>query len=330
MQTYVVNKLTSFLGVFACIFLTLSLFGYTTTQWQAILLSIIIFGYGHFLLGFYYQLKSFFRTDHPWQSVFVFGVLAVFSVALAEVLFEYAGFVAALFLGFLYFLLHGLLNEQTLIQRQTGTHVPLVFLAALSVFVIALLTYSIPDETFFFDRQLQFTPVSDAWMGYIFETYYMSLQHFSELFWIGVGLSLLTLLYAWFRHGFGRLTFGLAVAISLATLLVVRFGPPAYIYMYLLVVGYHFMTWLLFYLVEMHKRGPGQFSVFVFHNFLILVPLVYGAVLFFQPYPPEWVYLLFDYKLFVIMTYVHISTSFMNDAWFKELQARVFARARPA
>jgi hypothetical protein len=251
-------------------------------------------------------------------------VLAALSVILAEVLFSYVGFVAALFLGFLYFLFHGLLNEQTLIQRQTGTHVPLVFLSALSVFVIALLTYSVPDETFFFDRQLQFTSVSEAMVNHIFETSYMSLQRFTEVFWLGLGASLLTLAYAWYRHGLPWLTSFLATTILVSTALVVVYGPPAYIYMYVFVVGYHFMTWLLFYLVEMRKRGRRQLQIFVFHNLLVLAPLLYGAHLFFQPYPPEWVFVMFDYKYFVVMTYVHISTSFMNDTWFKHLQARVF------
>lgn len=326
MSTYVTNKLLSFLGVFACIGVTFALFGNTTNQWQAILISIVIFGYGHFLLGFYYQLKGFARKEKPARYYVSFVLLVLLSLLASYVLFVYAGFAAALFIGFLYFLFHGLLNEQTLIERQTGKIVPLAYLTALAIFVISLLTYSVPDETFFFDRQLQFMDLNEFWVKYLFEKYYLSLAYFSQIFWIGFSISLAVLGYAWWKTRMTKLTLFLATVIILSTALVGTFGPPAYIYMYVFVVGYHFMTWLLFYLVEMKRRGSVQFRNFLFHNVLILVPFVYAAYLFFSPRPPDSVFFVFDYFFFVTATYVHISTSFMNDQWFVNLQNRVFTR----
>ncbi len=329
LKTYANNKLLSFLGVFACIFATLLIFGFTKTQWQAILLAIIIFGYGHFILGFYYQLRGFLRHQSPWQSYLTFAFLAGASVVLAIGVFEYFGFVAALFIGFVYFLFHGLLNEQTLILRQTGIFVPLLFLSALAIFVMSLLTYSVPDQTFFFNERLQFQNIDEFWVGHTFETQYMSLAHFEAVFWYGFALSIGLLLIAWRRYGFGSLTLFLAIVMIGITYGVYTYGPPAYIYMYLFVVGYHFMTWLLFYLVEMKQRGRAEYRAFVIQNVLILIPLLVAAFLFMQPLTPEWVYYVFDYRLFVIMTYIHISTSFMNDQWMQMLQYRVFhSRAR--
>lgn len=326
MSTYVTNKLLSFSGVFACLGITFALFGNTVDQWQAILISIVIFGYGHFLLGFYYQLKGFTRKEKPGRYFVSFAVLVGLSLVASYLLFVYAGFAAALFIGFLYFLFHGLLNEQTLIERQTGEWIPLAYLTALAIFVISLLTYSVPDETFFFDRQLQFMDLNEFWVKYLFEKYYLSLAYFSQIFWIGFSISLAVLGYAWWKTRRTRLTIFLAATIVLSTALVAMFGPPAYIYMYVFVVGYHFMTWLLFYVVEMNRRGKTQLRLFLFHNLIILVPFVYAAFLFFQPRPPEAVYWVFDYFFFVTATYVHISTSFMNDQWFTTLQERVFTR----
>lgn len=326
MKTYVSNKLLSFVGVFLCIFITLALFGYGEKQWQAILLAIIIFGYGHFFLGFYYQLKSFLRKPHPWMYFTTFSLLTLFSVGLASVLFEYVGLTVALAVGLLYFLFHGLLNEQTLILRQTGIKVPLLFMTALGIFVISLLAYSMPDETFFFDRQLQFMELNDFWVTYLFETYFFGLANFTYLFWGGCGLSILILIYSWRRYGFKKLTIFLTTMMVVITALVVMFGSPSYIYVYLFVVGYHFMTWLLFYLVEMKKRGSAVYRGFVLQNLLILLPFIYLAHLFFQPNTPEFVYTIFDYNVFVIMTYVHISTSFLNDEWLQKIQSAIFAR----
>jgi hypothetical protein len=326
MNTYVTNKLLSFAGVFACIAMTYAFFGNTVSQWQAILLSIVIFGYGHFLLGFYYQLKGFARKEHAIWYYTSFVILVVLSLIASYVLFVYAGFAAALFIGFLYFLFHGLLNEQTLIERQTGRVVPLSYLTALAIFVISLLTYSVPDQTFFFDRQLQFQDLNSLMVRYIFEQYYLGLAYFTQIFWIGFSISLAVLGYAWWCSRMTKLTLFLAAVIIGSTAMVATFGPPAYIYMYVFVVGYHFMTWLLFYLVEMRKRGWVPFRNFVFHNLLILIPFVYAAHLFLGPQPPDAVFWIFDYFVFVTATYVHISTSFMNDQWFVSLQERVFTR----
>ncbi len=325
MQAYVTNKLMSFAGVFLCIFLTLLLFGYTTTQWQAILLAIMIFGYAHFFLGFYYQLKSFFRGQEPWQQVATFLFLVVFSVAVAYVLLEYIGFLTTLFVGFLYFLLHGLFNEQTLILRQTSIKVPLAFLFSLAIFVMTLLTYSVPDQTFFFDNRLQFVSVNSVQIEGVFERQYFSLENFPTIFYWGVVVSLLILAVSWWRYGFGRLTAFLTTTFLTITGLVIWLGAPAYIYMYLFVVGYHYLTWHLFYLKEMKQRGIVVYCKFIVHNVFVFVPLLYAAYLFFQPQTPELVYVVLNYEYFVVMTYVHISTSFMNDDWFKAAQTKMFS-----
>ncbi len=324
MTTYIANKLYSFLGVIICIAQTYAIFGNSVQQWQAILVAIIVFGYGHFLVGFYYQIKGFFRKPNPWQYVGSFIFLTLFSIGLSFTLFYFVGFVAALFIGFLYFLLHGLLNEQTLIERQTGYIVPLLHLCALAIFVIALLTYSVPDKTFFFDQNLQFANVSTMAVTFIFEEYYLGLAAFSQIFWVGFGLSLLTLFIAWLKYRFTKLTIFLLLVIVGTTTLVSVYGPPAYIYMYVFVVGYHFMTWLLFYLVEMKKRGVKVYWTFIFHNVLATAPFVLAAYYFFQPDTPDLAYLLLNLQLFVVMTYIHISTSFLNDAWMINLQDRFY------
>jgi len=308
MTAYIANKIHSFLGVLVCIAVTYVLFGNTVAQWQAILLSIIVFGYGHFLLGFYYQVKGFFRKPNPWQYVTSFIFLSVFSIVFSFVLFQYVGFVAALFIGFLYFLLHGLLNEQTLIQRQTGYIVPLLHLGSLAIFVISLLTYSVPDKTFFFDQWLQFTDVSDLGVMFIFEQFYLGLAGFANVFWVGFGLSLLTLLVAWLWYGFGKLALFLLAMITGSTALVAVYGPPAYIYMYVFVVGYHFMTWLLFYLVEMKKRGTTVYRTFIFHNVIVVTPFILAGYYFYQPQTPAWAQILLNIQMFVVKTYVNISS----------------------
>lgn len=326
MQTYFINKLLSLATVFLCIFLTLAWFGYSEDQWQAILIALIIFGYGHFILGFYYQLRGFLRKPQSWQWFASFSVLTIFSIGLAHVMFEYLGFVTTLFIGLIYFMFHGMLNEQTLVFRQTGKKVPMLFFTAFAIFGVTLVAYSVPHETFLFNRNLQFLDVNVAWFKYVFEMNFIGVSNFLYILWGGFSASMILLLYAWRRYGFPQLSLFLAVSfISILGLMLV-FGPPAYVYTYLVVVGYHYMTWLLFYLVEMKRRGESAYRMFLMQNIAILFPFVVFAYLFFQPNTAPFVYAIFDYNIFVIVGYIHISTSFLNDEWMQSVQSRVFGR----
>lgn len=323
MKEYIENKVLSFAAVFLCIGVTYLLYGFTSDQWRVILLCIVIFGYSHFVLGFYYQLKSFARSERPVFRYVTFGILTLLSVGIAYLIFTVFGFVLSLFFGFLYFLLHGLLNERTLILRQTGLLVPLLPLAALSVFIISLLTYTVPDRTFFFGYDLSFYPVSDTYINTFFTSQYLSLAYFPSIFYVGLGTAIVLLLIAWYRYPFPRLVLTVGAFMGVLTLGTYLFGAPAYIFMYLFVVGYHFMTWLLFYLSEFKRRGSSPWQ-----NFLIANGVVFGALLFLlyqhETSPTLGSDLVFDYRLFVVLTYIHISTSFMNDDWCKALESRVF------
>lgn len=323
MKEYTLNKVLSFAAVFLCIGISYYLYGYTSGQWRLILLCIIIFGYSHFLLGFYYQLKSFARSDRPTLRYVTFGILTALSVGIAYLIFTVFGFVLSLFFGFLYFLLHGLLNERTLIVRQTGLLVPLLPLVALSVFIISLLTYAVPDKTFFFGYDLSFYPVSDAYVHNFFASQYLSLAYFPGVFYVGLSVAVVLLLVAWRRYQFPRLVATVAAIVGVLTVGTLLLGAPAYIFMYVFVVGYHFMTWLLFYLSEFKRRGS-----LPWRNFLLANAVVFGGLLYLlfqhETSPTVVSSIVFDYRLFVVFTYIHITTSFMNDDWCKALELRVF------
>lgn len=320
LRAYYLNKVIS-LGSMAVLILgTLWALGYTMTQWQVILLCIVVFGYGHFLVGFYYQLKSFARKPDAKRYYVTFAMLVVFSVALTEVLFTYVGYALALFIGFLYFLLHGLFNEQTLLLRQSGIKVPLIYIASLAVFIMSLLTYTIPDQTFFFSRALEFISVDQFIIVQSFKVLGISISAFSQVFWFGMCLSLAILGAAWWLHRWHALTVFLALNYLIVIVLTVLFGALPYIYMYLIVVGYHFMTWFFFYVREMSRRGTAALSSFFGLHLIVLLPFVVaGATFFLSHAPPAWALTVLDYKYYIIATYVHITTSFMNDAWFQSL-----------
>jgi hypothetical protein len=323
-KAYKINKIISLSWVFVVIALSSLWFGYVETQWQFILLTLMTFGYAHFIVGFIYQCKSFFRKPNTKQHLITFGVLAIATVIFAEVLFSLAGYAFAMFVGFAYFLLHGLFNEQTLIKREGGIHVPLLYIWSLAIFIMSLLTYTVPDPTFLFDRALAFAPVDTFLMTVTFAGMGMSLAAFPYIFWSGMFLSFVVLWWAWSKTKNHQLTVFLGGSYLLIILATVFWGALPYIYMYFLVVGYHFMTWFLFYVRQMKGRAGNALQEFSALHIVILIPFLVGGWLFFTSNTPDWVFTIFDYKYFVVATYVHISVSFMNDEWFQKLQDRLF------
>jgi hypothetical protein len=311
--------------VFVVIALSAWWLGFSEPQWQLILLTVIAFGHTHFLVGFFYQIKSFWRKPKPFHQLTVFLVLALTALGGTILIFEYLGHAIALLFGLLYFLLHGLFNEQTLLKREAELYVPLPYLASLAVFIMSLLAYTVPDPTFIFSRTLDFIPTDSFIFNSTFSTLGLNIEWFFYLFWAGVITSFTILLFAWWKSRFHRLTVCLTCTYIAILVAVILFGSLPYIYMYFLVIGYHFMTWFLFFWREFSKRSKIIFREFLIAHVIVLAPFVVGAFLFFTADTPSWVYLIFDYKYFAIATYIHITTSFMNDGWFQHLQAKVFS-----
>jgi hypothetical protein len=322
LKNYSLNKIISLGWVLVVTVVTGLWLGFVEPQWQLILLILITFGHAHFLIGFYYQVKSFWRRPDPWQQLFVWLVLALVTLIGTVLIFEHLGYVAAMFIGFMYFLLHGLFNEQTLIQREAGMFVPLIYIFSLAVFIMSLLTYTVPDPTFLFSRSLEFVPVDNFVFVQTFKALGLNLVIFPYLFWGGMVLSFCILFLAWWQSRRHHLTLFLFSSYCLILALTVIFGALPYIYMYFVVIGYHFMTWFIFFLREFARRSTKLLREFLIIHGLVLVPFLLGGWLFFAPDTPNWTYVIFDYKYFVIATYIHITTSFMNDGWFQRLQAR--------
>jgi len=324
LQTYITNKVVSLGTMVLLIFFSYLWFGNTVPQWQFLLLCLIGFGYGHFLVGFLYQIQSFFRKPKPWQHISTFILLTSLSIFVAYFLFEIIGYAIALFIGFAYFLLHGLFNEQTLIEKQTNILVPLPYIFSLALFIFSSLAYTVPDPTFLFNRTLEFMAVDQFVLTQSFLNMGLSLNVFQYVFWSGVSLSFLILLVTWYKSRWTKLSLFLGCSYTTFVIFTILFGSIPYVYMYLLVVGYHFVTWFLFYFDVIKKRSSEALTKLISVHVLILLPFLIAGWSFLGGSNYPIVELLFDYKYFVVATYIHISVSFMNDEWFQVLQNRFF------
>lgn len=323
LQAYVTNKIISVASIAAVIVGSLWYLGYTETQWQFVMITLMTFGYSHYIIGWFYQLRGFLRKDNPRQHFITFWALIVFSIALTFIFYQLSTFFALLTL-LLYFLVHGLLNEQTLFFKQTKISIPLLYFWPLIILVIGILAYSVPDQTFLMSRDLNFLPSNNFLFLVYLNDIGISLQTFTTIFWVSAATAFAVLFFAWLQSQRNALAVGLGVALGSVVMLTHFFGALPYVYMLFLVVGYHFVTWFLFYVEGFKKRSTSKLREFIIVHLVVIAPYALAGFYFFEAATPGWAFLLFDYYYFGYATFAHITTSFMNDEWLQKLQTRVF------
>lgn len=324
LKAYILNKVLSISLPVITILGSLWFLGYTELQWQFILLVLIACGYTHFIIGFIYQWKAFFRKPGLIKQITTFLFLTMVAIFLVQVIVLVSGYAVGLFIGFIYFLLHGLFNEQTLLKREGGVDMSLLSISSVMVLLLSLLTYSVPDPTALFDRSLNFLAVDSFTFNIVFSSGFLSLSLFTYLFWGGVLISFILLLCTWLKEKNTKLSlffFTLYVSILLAVLVG---GSLPYIYVYFIVVGYHLVTWFIFYLRVFKRKSSIEFRDFLLLHLLVIAPFVFASWLFFKGDQSVFVITIIDYKYYVYATFIHITTSFMNDDWFVVVQDKVF------
>lgn len=325
LRTYITNKITSLSLVALVIGVSLWVFGYVETQWQFVMIVLIAFGYSHFIIGAIYQLKSFLKKDKPWQYFVTFAALTIFSIVVVSIFFALNKFLTILFF-LLYFLVHGLLNEQTLLFRQSGIRMPSLYAWSFFLIILAILLYAMPDHTFLMNRNLSFAPVNDFLLTVSLNGFGLKQEFFTFFFWASVFSSFVLLVVAWIKSKKHILSMSFGLVLAGLVLITYFFGAIPYVYMLFIVVGYHFVTWFLFYFTSFRQRGDKEFSKYLTIHAVFFLPFAVGGFYFLNGNPPSWSYFIFDYFYFTYATYIHISTSFMNEGWFQNLQTQVFEK----
>lgn len=131
--------------------------------WRLLLISIIVFGQGHFLVSYYYAYtsrKKPLTTSREW--VWWIG-LAIASLSGLVVMFIWLppGYASAVLA--IQFLAHALLNERTMIERYIGIHIGYIATWAAIAWCSALYALSFVGESFgfFFHQQRLYWETKD-------------------------------------------------------------------------------------------------------------------------------------------------------------------------
>lgn len=284
------------------------------TAWSLILLVTTVVGFTHYLVGAYYQLRSFTSLEKPRKAYLWFlGLTTIATVtALGFIVAGHIVSFALITIG--YFMLHGFYNEITLYEKGTGQTANRFTIAAVAIGLFALLMIAVAHPSSFFSPQLEYVLQND----YLAQVYLSSALFPQVCFWFGVvGMvaAVALQLIATFRS-----SKYLSHSLFLVGLLLVGIGaglayPPSYIHVFSGLLLYHFLVWFWFYFQAFSRRSKSSLYHYLTLHLLVLFPFL-ALLSEGMTFTVVDVFVLNSY-LFLTLTTIHITVSFMSEPWFK-------------
>jgi hypothetical protein len=317
MYGYLMNKAFSSLLPVAFVAGTLLVYGSHSGQWSLLLMVVFTLGYTHYIIGGFYQVRAFLTHDHPYPLIVAFiGCVIVSALLIASAhLYGYMWLIA--FATIPYFMLHGYGNEITLFERSTGLSAPRAFILSLSLFLtgVTLLAFGHPSAYFNYDLSF-LSPFEIAlrtdiqqWFGLGGDV--LAIVLLASAVGVVGYMSMATPRYHWFY----RVLFVAELCVCALLLM----GRPNYVFLFFILLAYHFITWALFYGQKFYGQSLCTFRRYCYAHVVIIggVILAYGLCRIGGVENPHA--LLFNANIFLFLTTVHITTSFLNDSWCRRL-----------
>lgn len=321
MQTYLINKTVSVLLPLLVILGTYFALGSHAGQWTMLLMIVFTLGYTHYFIGGFYQLRGFLRQPKPVRLIAAFLLCVVVSAIIIWYAHYYSYMWLIAFLAIPYFMIHGYENEVTLFTRSSARVVPRGLLLALSLFVtgFTLLAFAHPSAYWGYDLSFM-SPFEIAFQKSTQSAFIFIADVFATgLLVLGVGVAL----YASRRASMYRVLGIVLFCLLLFASALLMFGRPNYVYMFFTLLSYHFITWALFYGQQFYHRSPLVFVRYVVAHLVIALIAILGYWWFLALGIENPSALVFNGNIFLFLTMVHITTSFLNDEWCRRLLCNI-------
>lgn len=317
MQAYLLNKGVSILLPVMAIYVTFSVMGSTQSQWTLLLMIVFTLGYTHYFIGGYYQIRGFLRHAQSFRLIGFFIGCVIISALLISVAQLYGCMWLVAFLAIPYFMLHGYFNEITLFEKGSTSAVPSSLFLSISLFLTGLTMLAFAHPSAYFGYDLSFVSPLVYTVEQSIQT---SVGQFGDIVAIFLlcGGVLVTLAALFARYQYARAYQALLV-LELGSLGLLMFGRPNYTYFFFLLLSYHFLTWAIFYGQQFYQRSTISFMWYVIFHLAIIAAALAGYWLFVQSGVENPTAIVFNGNVFLFLTMVHITSSFLNDAWCKRL-----------
>ncbi len=311
MSSYTINKIVSlFIPALTIVIVVATV--PLPQSWTILLVLVSMLGYTHYLIGGYYQHQAWRRRVNYRYFLGYFLLMSGMSIGCVVLANSFGLLWLVALLTIPYFVWHGYENEHTLFTRATGLRHSSWLLAGMSFVVVGATTDAFRHSSANFTYSLIYTngllPKFTGELAYLDPYIYA----------FGLGLMIIGSVMIWavtIRHrSWPNLFWSLMAAVLLLWFHITN--PLPYVWLFVFLLSYHFITWALHYGVVFWPQ-PKRFMGYVLAHGGVIVGVVIvsmGISHYVDGFPLG----LLNGEFFLAMTLIHISTSFLNDAWLQK------------
>ncbi len=316
---YSINKAISVGAPLGLLFVFLFFFSINNpVLWLILIVITHTLGYVHFILGFKYQLQAIIKSNNT-QKFFFFWILTGIGllVSFIGIVSGYIALLSIIAIG--YFLIHGVLNEVTVMEKQFGHGPARSLMLPLVFYLLPFFLLSLTHPSFFFTPQLQFlNPPPEMAVSILQEIITIDLLQ---------GVSAVCLLLFCILVPFRLLWQGSYIAGSailfttfISAYVFLDVKPINYVVLYFILLSYHFISWSLYFYQVYRRKFPERIPRYIAHHSIVLIPLVLLSLLAITNSSVAAVHtIVFNGLLFITFAMVHNTTSLLNEEWFQKL-----------
>ncbi len=311
MRTYTINKILSLLLPISAIAL-ITVMVPLPQSWTVLLVGVSLLGYTHYFIGAYYQHQAWRRRGQYGRFLIRFIVLSFVSIGLVVLAVSHGLLWLVAFLTIPYFVWHGYENEHTLYTRATGLSLSSWLLGGMSIVAVGATLDAFRHTSANFSYALIY---ANGLIPRFTETFTAVSPY---LYLAGFGLMIVGSVAIWFatwRYRSKANWFWSIVTVGVLVWFYVA-NPLPYIWLFVFLLGYHFLTWGIHYGVVFWPDSKKFFSYLIAHGLVVIgiVVVSIGLGLITDQFPLG----LLNSEIFLAATLVHISTSFLNEVWLQK------------
>ena len=315
---YSINKAVS-VGVPMGTLLTL-LFFYDINNpslWLILIVMTHTLGYVHFTLGFKFQLEAILKSKNE-KKLYIFYLLTLVGliVSLLGIVTGNIALLALIAIG--YFLLHGVLNEVTVMERQFGYAPQRSLIVPLVFYLLPFFLLSLSHPSFFFTPQLEFlNPPPEVALTILQQIVTINFLQFISLISLVLFCLLVPLRLIAQRYYISGIAILLITFVTAYVYLDIR--PINYVVLYFLLLSYHFISWSLYFFQIYKQKFPERLPRYISHHLIVLLPLVLLSISSYMHSSLEMLHdIAFNGLLFITFAMVHNTTSLLNEPWLQK------------
>lgn len=311
MVNYAINKCVSIIVPIVFIAI-ISLTILPPISWSMMLVGISLLGYTHYVLGAYYQHKAWRNRPSYHRYLLWFLLITVISGALVALALIYKVMWLVALITIPYFVWHGYENEHTLYTRSTGNKLHPGLLIGISLVAVGLTIDAFRHSSALFATSLIYSSALLPSTQQLFTTLSPAL-FLAGLTCVIVGI---VFLLGSVKNKPSVMRVGWLVLMLGVCGWFWYSNPLPYVWLFVLLLGYHFLTWGIHYGVIFWSTQKAFFTYLAAHVLVVVGVILLSVVV--SAFVVQLPLGLLNTEFFLFMTLTHIGTSFLNEPWLKQ------------